>query len=52
MPRLLASVLGLGFGLLLVAGGQARAHDIPDRITIDTFVKPEGDRLHCWPGCP
>src|SRR5438067_13512337 len=35
-------LLALGLALLLVVVGRALAHDIPARVTVLAFVKPEG----------
>ncbi len=43
-PSLLAAALALAGALL--GAPPAAAHDIPDRISMHAFVKPEGDRLH------
>ncbi len=43
-PSLLAAALALAAALL--GALPAAAHDIPDRISMHAFVKPEGDRLH------
>ena len=36
----------LGIGALLALGCAASAHDIPNDIAIQAFLKPEGDRVH------
>ncbi len=36
---------GLVFALLTLYGGMANAHDIPSRVTVYAFVKPEGNEL-------
>ncbi len=41
--RVLAAAIIAGAGLVAVPAG---AHDIPDRISMHAFVKPEGDRLN------
>jgi hypothetical protein len=42
----LAALLGVIAALSMQGVGPARAHDIPDRIDVHAFVKPEGERLH------
>ena len=46
--RTLFRVSGQRLALLVFLGlfaGQSLAHDIPSRITVNAFVKPEGDQL-------
>jgi hypothetical protein len=49
MNRSISKVL-IAVALVLVTGvwgiGSVSAHDIPDQIIMQAFVKPEGDRLH------
>src|SRR5262245_26421720 len=42
--RLLVLLLAVVLGFLLST--PARAHDIPDEIVLQGFIKPEGERLH------
>ena len=42
-PRLLW--LSAGLALVLLPAPEARAHDIPPDVTVQAFIKPEGDRL-------
>jgi hypothetical protein len=42
--RSFVSLLAIVLGLAL--SGPAAAHDIPDEILLQGFIKPEGDRLH------
>ena len=42
--RSLVSLLAVVLGILLAT--PATAHDIPDEILLQGFIKPEGDRLH------
>jgi HupE/UreJ protein len=51
-PRLLKKPRGAALSLLLVATAPAilpsaaLAHDIPAEVTVQSFLKPDGDRLH------
>ena len=29
----------------------AAAHDIPNDVTVQAFLRPEGSQLHCWFAC-
>ncbi len=49
LTRFLLSRACAGAALALILGlgsGSAPAHDIPNEIVVQTFVKPEGARLH------
>ncbi len=51
MPVVLPSLKRLAFGLLipcflLLFSNMAQAHDIPSRVTVYVFVKPEGNQLN------
>src|SRR4051812_16087431 len=40
-----SAIVGLAALLVLAASAPMRAHDIPNDVTVQTFVKPEGTRL-------
>lgn len=47
MPLTRFSLSGVALALILgLASGSASAHDIPNEILVQTFVKPEAARLH------
>ena len=47
MPRpSIASVVALAVLVVAIGARPARAHDIPDRISLHAHARPEGDRLH------
>ena len=45
MSRQPSATLGVAALLLLAAIAPIRAHDIPNDVTVQTFVKPDGPRL-------
>ena len=46
LARTIAVALGLVvLGLLLAFAPNARAHDVPDEVRVQAFVKPEGQAL-------
>jgi hypothetical protein len=44
--RPVALVLAAAFAAASLGAAPARSHDIPDRMSMHAFVKPEGERLH------